>query len=541
MSSHKSLNSIGSHRRLIELSGLFDGDWYCDSYPDVTGNALDHYMAHGAFERRSPGPDFDAAWYLDTNPDVARAGENPLLHYLLFGRIEGRSKRSVVVPLANQLRSLWPQIKADALALQDQINPLSPIPRLLQFWESNIVPAPSVHTGTVVQKVLSRIPSGVDHLLILPWLGVSGGSEKVSQRLIAALKLHYEPGKLAILAPDAIFDLSPIRRHLYEIPIIAINDCDKNLSMADRAEVVDHVFVNLRPATAHVINSEAGWDALRERAHHYSKDTNLFVNIYSDIRWRDGGPAGYFWRYLPELICHLAGVFADNSTVVERAIKYFALLPEQRKLFHIVPTPILGLNGRDPASECREYVPSSSERTLWMSRIAQEKRLDVVRQIASLLPHRRFSIYGAILPGVVPSDFLSWTGETANVEHLGSFESLEALPIDSFDSYLFTTSAEGMPLSLLEATMLGLPTVAPDIGGIGEFIDEKTGWLVPHFDAADEFAAALEEIAVHPAEARRRVERAQKRLIERHSWNNFAKVISSIPGYLVKGAAHGVR
>jgi hypothetical protein len=82
-------------RRIIEKSGLFDADWYQARYPDVEGlDPLEHYLAHGWVEGRSPGPDFDGAWYLAAYPDVANAGLNPLVHYLRYGVREGRSRRS---------------------------------------------------------------------------------------------------------------------------------------------------------------------------------------------------------------------------------------------------------------------------------------------------------------------------------------------------------------------------------------------------------------------------------------------------------------
>jgi len=548
-------------RRLVEGSSLFDANWYRESYGDMEGvDPLGHYLTHGWVEGRSPGPDFDVAWYLATYLDVASAGVNPLVHYLRHGVNEGRytkpgalsqqavgsglpqvsdsvapksrSASDIKATLGERLHELWPFICADAKMLQDAVNPITPTPRLLSLWENNIVCAPAVHTGTVVQKALTRLPAGTDHLILIPWLGVSGGSEKVTQRLLSFLRTRYEHGQLAVLAPDAIFDLEPMQRLVHEIPIVALNDVDRSLSALDRAEIVDDVLVNLRPRTVHVINSTAGWDALRQHAEDYARDSNLFVNIYSDIRFRDGTPAGFFWRYLPEVIRHLAGIFADNQAVVSKAIEYFSVVPEQRTLFTVAPTPIVGMNGANPRLQCRPYVPAAQEHTLWMSRIAPEKRLDVVREIASRLPERRFSIYGALLPGVVPDDFLAWTAETTNVDYLGEFSALEALPLDQFDSYLFTTSAEGMPLSVLEAAMLGLPTVAPAIGGIGEFVDETTGWIVQDVEAVDQFAASLDEIAARPAEAAIRVARAQERLVERHSWSNFERVLSAVPNYL---------
>ena len=130
---------------------------------------------------------------------------------------------------------------------------------------------------------------------------------------------------------------------------------------------------------------------------------------------------------------------------------------------------------------------------------------------------------------------LSWIETTPNVTLHGRFGQLADLPIDQFDSYVFTTSAEGMPISLLEVTMLGLPVVAPAVGGIGEFIDHETGWLVSADAEAPEYAAALDEIHRNPEQARRRVARAQQRLVERHSWEAYRNSVRAIPGYLNAG------
>ena len=49
-----------------------------------------HYLFSGAQEGRDPGPVFSTSGYLETYPDVLASGVNPLLHYLKFGRAEGR-------------------------------------------------------------------------------------------------------------------------------------------------------------------------------------------------------------------------------------------------------------------------------------------------------------------------------------------------------------------------------------------------------------------------------------------------------------------
>lgn len=52
------------------------------------------------------------------------------------------------------------------------------------------------------------------------------------------------------------------------------------------------------------------------------------------------------------------------------------------------------------------------------------------------------------------------------------------------DSFLMSSSLEGMPLALLEAAACGLPAVATDIGGMPQIVSDKSGTLVPPHDSA---------------------------------------------------------
>ncbi|TDP40205.1 hypothetical protein DEU29_102105 [Idiomarina aquatica] len=79
--------------KVVKKSKLFDKKWYAQTYQDVKafkGGAALHYVAHGAAEGRDPGPEFSSERYWAMNPDVAEKGTNPLVHYELFGKNEGR-------------------------------------------------------------------------------------------------------------------------------------------------------------------------------------------------------------------------------------------------------------------------------------------------------------------------------------------------------------------------------------------------------------------------------------------------------------------
>ncbi|MEQ9039225.1 MAG: glycosyltransferase family 2 protein [Silicimonas sp.] len=78
--------------KLVRTSEYFDPEWYVRTYPEVgaVAGALCHYLSQGAAKGYDPGPKFSTSAYLAANPDVRDAGCNPLVHYIRFGRDEGR-------------------------------------------------------------------------------------------------------------------------------------------------------------------------------------------------------------------------------------------------------------------------------------------------------------------------------------------------------------------------------------------------------------------------------------------------------------------
>ncbi len=87
---------LAAEKALIEKSELFDVGWYLAQYPDVAKAGTDpltHYLCRGAVEGRDPYPLFDTDRYLAKYPDVALSGINPLVHYVSHGAAEGRDPR----------------------------------------------------------------------------------------------------------------------------------------------------------------------------------------------------------------------------------------------------------------------------------------------------------------------------------------------------------------------------------------------------------------------------------------------------------------
>lgn len=71
--------------QLVRASKWFDAEWYVAEYPDVANAGMDpaeHYLRHGAPERRDPSPMFNTGAYLRDHPELVDGGINPLLHFL---------------------------------------------------------------------------------------------------------------------------------------------------------------------------------------------------------------------------------------------------------------------------------------------------------------------------------------------------------------------------------------------------------------------------------------------------------------------------
>ena len=74
------------------------------------------------------------------------------------------------------------------------------------------------------------------------------------------------------------------------------------------------------------------------------------------------------------------------------------------------------------------------------------------------------------------------TAGLKNVELLGLRHDIDRILADA-QFFILTTHWEGLPLSIVEAMRAGLPTLATDVGGVDELVEDGvTGYLVPRDD-----------------------------------------------------------
>ena len=85
---HVAPSKYCEEERVVRSSGLVDGRWYLENYPDVesvNADPLSHFCIHGWREDRKPCLYFDPEWYRSRHSRSPVARRHPLFHFIVAG------------------------------------------------------------------------------------------------------------------------------------------------------------------------------------------------------------------------------------------------------------------------------------------------------------------------------------------------------------------------------------------------------------------------------------------------------------------------
>ena len=204
--------------------------------------------------------------------------------------------------------------------------------------------------------------------------------------------------------------------------------------------------------------------------------------------WRQRFLAGWVFRRFDRIVA-VGGLVADGLA---------SSWPSVRPKLRLIRNGVEGPNRTgDPSSMLRTLLNLSREEVLigTVGRLAPEKgHVDLVRAFRIVLD--RGSPLQLVIVGEGPmrrqiEDEVASAGLTGRVHLPGSLPQTSAL-VSEFDLFVLPSLREGLPLSLLEAMMAGVPCIATPVGSVGEVIrDGATGRLVPPGDPRDLAGAIL--------------------------------------------------
>ncbi|MDR2075667.1 MAG: glycosyltransferase [Desulfovibrio sp.] len=334
-----------------------------------------------------------------------------------------------------------------------------------------------------------------------------GGADQMA---INYIKVMLAEGKRVLFITSAglpnRFELLPPR-----VDVLDLGALIRFLPHEGRVAVFTRLLLQLAPSLVHMVNDHFGFQCLVRHGQALRRHSKLFVSIFADAQDRNDYYAGAGTDYLRDLYPIIERVITDNAVGSQKWNERFGIEPE---FFQPVYAKSSGvIRPWNP--------PSMRNRVLWAGRLDAEKRLDIACAIAGQLPEMRFDFYGrAILNTANPA--VDELKTLPNVTFFGEHAGFSTLPAERYFAFLYTTQCDGLPIVLLEATEAGLPVVAPDRGGVRDFLTDETGWLVDSHEDVPAYVQALQEVRDNAAEAERRWKNACALLAARHNGRAFA-------------------
>jgi len=140
---------------------------------------------------------------------------------------------------------------------------------------------------------------------------------------------------------------------------------------------------------------------------------------------------------------------------------------------YIVARPgvkILDIGTKEQA-RIKAGLPSDEIIVGWLGRLAPIKRPDRVIELAKHIPGVNFIIAG---DGELRAELEAMASR--NVYFLGVQNSDEMFSLA--DVVILTSDSEGMPLTLIEGQMAGVPAIATDVGSVSEIVENEVTGLV---------------------------------------------------------------
>lgn len=408
------------------------------------------------------------------------------------------------------------EMKKIALEIDPALYPYPDKLAAMQLWT---IPVHYEGPGLAYARTRAALRHGsYTHLFLLPWLK-TGGLDLAALRFIEAAAGDPAHRVLVVTTEDA---QSPWASRLAPgVELAELGRMTAGMEHHERARILVRLALQLGPRVVHVINSTSGWEMVRLFGKAVRSHARLYASCVCDDRTEYGTLMSYARLFLGDTYPHLSAVIADTEAYPRTLAADCGLPPS---LFRTVRVPA------DLPAAPAFRADAASRRVLWAGRIDTQKRPDVLAAIAARMPDWEFHVFGSAVMG--DGRWLPALERLPNVRVRGPFSGFASIPDEGWACFLYTSAWDGLPNVLLEATAAGLPVVAPDVGGVGEFIDAGTGWLVPRFDDADAYVGALAEVGADPARAEARWRAAADRVATRHSREAFRDALAALPGYL---------
>jgi len=167
---------------------------------------------------------------------------------------------------------------------------------------------------------------------------------------------------------------------------------------------------------------------------------------------------------------------------------------------------------------------------LFVGVLTQRKRPDVFMKIATLVPELDFVLVGA---GYTPEEEAIYRGAASQYSNIKLMGYQPRTAVRNFMgnalALVFPSELEGLPLTILEASAMGIPVLAQPKSSMPEaVIDDITGWILP-IDPLQTWADQLTKIANWSEVERSHFSTKARAFVSEHySWDSIARQYSEL-------------
>lgn len=411
----------------------------------------------------------------------------------------------------------------EASQIETQLYPTNKRLRYLDFYDCSGENEVGQAYWKICQQVKTSEP--VDYVFIVPWV-IRGGADKVLLNYLKAFEELSPETRVAVIttlpAKNLWKDKLPKNTVFVDFGNIA-----KKLDEESKETLFTRTVVQLRPKYLHIINSQYGYEWVNSHRELITNNFKLNLSLFCyDIIPQTNGE-GRFDYADPYAVCIydvVDHIYTDNSVLMENWIRDNDF---QEDKITVEYQPTKKINAQEVAK-----FDDGKFHIAWASRICTQKNPELLVEIAKGLGDEfQIDVFGKFEPKYTKSMF----AQARNIRYMGEFNGAESLPLKKYDLFLYTSLVDGLPNMVLEVASLGVPIVASNAGGIGDFIrNGETGLLVNDLKKPGDYIEAIQYAEKHRDELASYSLRALDLLEKQHSWQSYLDAIEKDFGAIIK-------
>lgn len=372
------------------------------------------------------------------------------------------------------------------------------------------------------RDLLRDIGDRPEAIVFIPRIGVGGG-EKYAAQLAGVLSRNLGLRTL-VLVTESLDDeeSEALKNHALRgfknVRVLSFHRYTHRTWK--KSTVLALLLMYLRPRYLFNINCDTAAAVYELYGKALSNFTRLFVCYFSESPKAIGAP--FSARYLGASI-GTATVVSDNNACIEKLRQRMPGI--YGKNFFLLPQYCERAAGLDKTNS---YEMSGKARLniLWIGRIEGFKRVELLMRLARDRPDLVIHMYS-------PDASYQSMSYAGNLIYRGACHSLDEIPFNEFDIFLFTSRFEGMPNIVLECALKKIPVVCADVGGLRETFHGDDLFFYANADddgrTVQDICAQFDRIRrMDSAQLEKRLGLAAQRVSARHDKKRFVERLSAL-------------